>query len=160
MDNKKLQEEKKRLVELLGVYFEHDRQTPPLAGRIKSILIINGEQGTTFDEIMSDLGASKSTVSTHLQSLIAQGDVSYFTKSGDRKRYFAMSPGYISRKIHSFISLWKNEIEIHKQILDYKTQFNKANPTQFISIAKHEQSVIFLSKSIAFFEQENNKYTE
>ncbi|MCO6494520.1 MAG: ArsR family transcriptional regulator [Bacteroidetes bacterium] len=160
MLSQELKEEKERLVELLGVYFENDKQTPPLAGRIKATLVINGEGGTTFEQLVKDLGAGKSTVSTHLNSLIAQGDVYYFTKSGDRKRYFAMTPGYISRKIQSFICVWKNEIQLHNQILEFKTKFNKAFPDERKSLKKHEQSVKFLTDSIVFFEKENTKYTE
>lgn len=155
-----LTEEKKRLVESLGVYFEQDKLTTPLAGRIKAILIINGEHGTTFEQIVSELGAGKSTVSTHLNNLIAQGNVQYFTKCGDRKRYFAMQPKYIANKIQSFITKWENEIDIHKQILNYKINYNKTNNQNKLSLAKHEQSIQFLTDSIAFFKKENNKYTE
>ena len=40
------------------------------------------------------LCASKSTISTHLNHLQDLNKIEYFTKTGDRKKYFIINKGY------------------------------------------------------------------
>ncbi len=158
MPHKELEEEKKHLIEKLGVYFEEDKHLPPLAARILSTLVLNGRYGTSFEKLVSELEASKSTICTHLNSLIAQQRVAYFTKSGDRKRYFTIASGYITQKIELLITHWNTEIELHKQVLSYKSAFNKAHPSQPLSLSFHENAVKFLHEAIAYFQKQAKHY--
>ncbi len=154
MQKKELERQKKSLIEQLGVYFEKEKHLPPLAARILSTLILNGRYGTTFEELVTELGASKSTICTHLNSLIAQQRVSYFTKTGDRKRYFTMGTGYITNKIEQMVSHWKVEIELQKQVLAYKSALNKACPSRPLSLTFHEDALKFLTDAVEHFRQQ------
>ena len=86
MDN--LEKRKLELVEKLGIFLEKKEQIAPVAARIFSFIILTGKQGTTFDDLVTNLCASKSTISTHLNHLQDLKKLEYFTKPGDRKKYF------------------------------------------------------------------------
>ena len=73
--------ERKNLIEELGVHLEGDHLAP-LAARILATLILSGKKGVTFEELVNELNAGKSTVSTHLDHLQNTNRVTYFTKPG------------------------------------------------------------------------------
>ncbi len=124
MKSTDLEKEKKTLIEELGIILEHE-QLAPVAARILVILILEGAQGMTFDGLVEALNASKSTISTHLDQMQATGKVEYFTKPGDRKRYFIINPNLMIRRIDQMISDWDREIVLSEKILDYKTKWNQ-----------------------------------
>ena len=53
-------EEKRKLIEEIGVRFEQVHQLAPLAARIYAIMILSPKDGHTFDEILNITLASKS----------------------------------------------------------------------------------------------------
>ena len=71
MNKSDLEKEKTRLVEKLGVQFEQEYQLAPVAARIFATAIVTGKKGITFDQLVKDLNAGKSTVSCHLEHLQA-----------------------------------------------------------------------------------------
>lgn len=77
---KELIVKKNQLVEKLGVNFEHSEQLAPVAARILAFIILTGKVGATFEDLVSNLCASKSTISTHLNHLQDLNKISYFTK--------------------------------------------------------------------------------
>lgn len=158
MELAELEAEKKRLIETLGVYFEKEKQVAPLAARILATLIMNGECGTTFDQLVSELDASKSTIFTHLSNLETQEWITHFTKPGDRKRYYVMNPGYISHRINVLISQWQKEIDLRKQIMAYKKDFNRLMPEKANNNASHENVLNFLIRSVEYFQKQTEEY--
>lgn len=116
--------EKKNLIEELGVHLERDNLAP-LAARIMATLILSGKKGVTFDELVCNLQAGKSTVSTHLDHLQNTNRVKYFTKPGDRKRYFVIDPNLIVNVMDEMLNKWENEKKLHLKIRKYKQQCNK-----------------------------------
>lgn len=125
MTNRELENQKKELVEKLGVQLEHQHQMSPVAARIFTTLILTGREGITFEDLVQDLNASKSTVSTNLENLQIAGRVSYFTKPGDRKRYFVINPDLMINYIEETVAKWKTEKEIHLDIINYKKKHNE-----------------------------------
>lgn len=123
MKEEELQQQKKNLIEQLGVHFEGENLAP-LAGRIFATLILTGKKGVTFDELVTNLCAGKSTISTHLDQLQATNRVQYFTKPGDRKRYFTVNPNLMLEIIDEKINKWEGEKKIHEEILKYKKNRN------------------------------------
>ena len=116
--------QKKNLIEELGVHLERDNLAP-LAARIMATLILSGKKGVTFDELVCNLQAGKSTVSTHLDHLQNSKRVKYFTKPGDRKRYFIIDPDLIVNVMDELLNKWENEKKLHLKIREYKQQCNK-----------------------------------
>jgi len=76
-----------------------------LAARIIGTLIIDGcKTGLTFDELVEKMQASKSSISTNLNLLQKMDKIFYFTKVGDRKKYFKAAP--LSERINNFLSFF------------------------------------------------------
>jgi DNA-binding transcriptional regulator GbsR (MarR family) len=120
MNDEAMNIQKKELVEKLGVNFEKLKILAPVAARIFATLILTEKKGITFDELVEELNASKSTISTHLEHLQSLNKISYVTRPGDRKRYFIIHPNLILNFIDEMIEKWNNEKSIHQDIIDYK----------------------------------------
>ena len=119
-----LEDKKRELIEELGVHLEQDNLAP-LAARILATLILSGKKGVTFDDLVCNLQAGKSTVSTHLDQLQNTNRVKYFTKPGDRKRYFIIDPNLVVNMVDEMLNKWENEKKLHIKIRDYKQECNK-----------------------------------
>ena len=120
----------KKLTEELGVYFEQNKILTPLAARIFSLLILTDKDGLSFEEIIEGLDSCKSSVSTNLQLLQTQGRVVYFTKPGNRKRYFKIAPNDIFVQLDKKIEQWEKEKNIHLKVYGFKKQrYQKTNIT-------------------------------
>lgn len=117
--------EKRKLIEEVGVHFEKVHQIAPLAARIYAIMILSPNDGNTFDEIMSITEASKSSVSTQLNLLIQLKKVEYFTKSGDRKRYFKASRMYLKNTLMEYQDAISEEIKLIEKITRFNSIYNQ-----------------------------------
>lgn len=117
-------QKKMGLVEKLGVHLEAREQLAPVAARILSYVILTGKRGATFEDMVSILCASKSTISTHLNHLQDLNKIEYFTKTGDRKKYFVINKDTIIQHVDRMISHWQEEHEIHSEIKQYKEKQN------------------------------------
>ena len=143
-----LEKKKAALIEKLGVHMESQDQLAPLAARIYASLILTGKAGQTFEELVSQLKASKSTVHTHLNSLQTQGRVSYFTKTGDRKRYFIVAPNRLLNVIDEMTNNWNRQKEMHLEILEYKSAVNEENPEEpSLELDFHKDYLVFLKEA-------------
>ncbi|MCM4160175.1 transcriptional regulator [Antarcticibacterium flavum] len=134
MTKSELRREKMELIEQMGVLFEKENLAP-LAARIFATVILTGKQGITFDELVNDLNTSKSTVSTHLEYLQATNRVQYFTKTGDRKRYFTINPSLMVNVLDDMLVKWESQKNVHEKVLVYKKKHNE--------LAEKEQGVLF-----------------
>ncbi|UNY99962.1 MarR family transcriptional regulator [Zhouia spongiae] len=124
-----LLEEKKELIEELGVYFENSEDMPPLSARIFSLLVLSEFSGVTFDTIVESLGASKSSTSTNLQLLQSSGIVCYCTRPGDRKRYFKVDTHHIINRLDKKIEMWEKERKLHLKVSNFKMRLHKQQNT-------------------------------
>lgn len=115
---------KEELIEELGIHFEGLYHLPPLASRIYSILILNGYEGMTFEQLMEKTEASKSSVSTSINLLIQTNKVEYFTKAGDRKRYFRNRKNHLKLRLGNYKTLIDREIELFGKTSDFLKAFN------------------------------------
>lgn len=154
---------RKKLIEKLGVHIESKEQNAPLAARILATLILTGKQGITFDGLVCELSASKSTISTHLTTLQAAHRITYYTKSGDRKKYFIMIPDAMIHSMSEMLKNWKNERELHLEIIAYKQEINKAvpkNSDEYFDLEFHNDYLEFLSQASASMEKLQKKLAE
>jgi DNA-binding transcriptional regulator GbsR (MarR family) len=149
MNDEEMNIQKKELVEKLGVNFEKLNKLAPVAARIFATLILTEKKGITFDELVEDLNASKSTISTHLEHLQSLNKVSYVTRPGDRKRYFIIHPNLILNIIEEMIEKWNNEKSIHQDIIDYKEKRrqNTEKEEPECDIEFNKNSLIFLDEA-------------
>lgn len=108
----------------MGVLIEKREQLSPLAARIVATVTMQGPGGVTFEELTRLLRASKSSISTNLKLLLDLGRISYFTKPGDRKRYFVITSSIISDRIDALIRNWEVEKELHEDLIRFKMDYN------------------------------------
>lgn len=157
-------DQKQRLIEKLGVHMECKEQIAPLAARILSTLILTGKQGMTFETLVATLCASKSTIFTHLTNLQATKRVSYYTKSGDRKKYFVISKDAMIQSMKEMIENWKKEKELHLEVMSYKQDCNQGiiegcteNPE--FDLEFHNDYLNFLEQAMASMQKLHDKLT-
>ncbi|WP_339659405.1 transcriptional regulator [uncultured Polaribacter sp.] len=162
--------QKSALVEKLGVLLEKKEQLAPVAARIKSYIILKGKSGTTFEDLVSDLCASKSTISTHLNHLHDLKKIVYFTKPGDRKKYFTINKDSICLSIDTLVESWSSEKELHLEIKTYKESINNSDTIEEderFELDFHDDYIQFLqevTKSVlklrSKITEKNNKFNK
>jgi len=123
--DKSLEIRKKELVEKFGVFMERQENLPPIAARIFASLVVNKGDGTTFDELVVFLAASKSTISTNIQLLSNRGMLTFYTKPGDRKKYFILSPESLLSRVEEEIIQYRTEYQIVKEITEFREEINE-----------------------------------
>lgn len=151
-----MEKERSQLIERLGVSIEKDENLAPLAARILATLILKDQQGCSFDELVQRLNASKSTISSHLTHLEDSGRISYYTKQGDRKRYFVLSKNHTINMIDKTLKKWENQKSIHQDILEFKQRFNKEQKKvsgKELDGHFHENYLIFIKEASSAFEK-------
>jgi DNA-binding transcriptional regulator GbsR (MarR family) len=122
---KDIEDRKKDIIERYGLFMEKSEKFAPISARIFSTLLLAERKGATFDDLVNFLGASKSTISTNLQRLSNMKVVDYYTKPGDRKKYFHLSPiGFISF-LEEDISKFRAEKTLVKEVIEFKKTANK-----------------------------------
>lgn len=152
--NSEVCKEKQNLVERLGVLMEQNEQLAPVAARILSYIVLTGQTGTTFDDLVRVLCASKSTISTHLNHLSDLKRIVYFTKPGDRKKYYTINQDSIIQSIDTLMESWIAKMELHIEIRDYKQNSKSSNSEEEskFEVDFHNNYIQFLeevTKSVA-----------
>lgn len=159
MDKEELEGQKKRLIEKLGIQMEKEHQLAPVAARIFATLIMVGKKGSTFEELVTNLNAGKSTVSIHLEHLQATNRIEYYTKSGDRKRYFIVKPDLMVNYIDEMTAKWEAQKCIHQEILEYKTLVNNLNSGENFDLEFQKSLLTFLDEATTAVNKLKNKIT-
>lgn len=120
------EEIRKKLVEELGVHFEEQHNLPPLAARIFAYLILTDGDGVTFDDCQEKRNASKSSVSSSLNLLLKLGIITYFTKSGDRRRFFRIAEdnSFFLAKMNGELKAIENERKIVEKVVAFNKEYN------------------------------------
>ncbi|CAM4059278.1 GbsR/MarR family transcriptional regulator [Flavobacterium antarcticum] len=126
----KLSNENILLIEDIGLALEERADLSPLSARIYSTLILSSDEGLTFEDIVTMHHASKSSVSNNLNVLIKLKYIEYYTKTGQRKRFYRASRFYVKSAMEKYNQMFEKEIEVLEKI----NSFNKINnPERFES---------------------------
>lgn len=150
---------KDELIEILGLHLEGEHNLPPLAARIYAILIMTNEDGLTFEDCLEKRGASKSSTSTSLNLLLNMGLVTYFTKPGDRRRYFTLAKKktFFLNKLQENLKRLEKEKKIITMVMDYhkvhsprKLEDGKARTSVYLDYVNNNEEL--LKKSISKLE--------
>lgn len=98
----------------------------PLSAKLYAEIILTDDGGITFQMCQKNLGASKATVSAALNLLQKMGFISFFTKPGDRKRYFTVShrKTYFQNKLQEQLKKIKQDRTILKLVNDYHKKYS------------------------------------
>lgn len=111
--------EKQKLIEEIGLRLETKLHIAPLAARIYALLTLSSNEGLTFEEIRQTIGSSKSSTSVNLNVLTQLKHIDYYTKSGDRKRYFKIARYFQLTTLEAHHLSLENEIKLVEKINDY-----------------------------------------
>ncbi|WP_407557199.1 GbsR/MarR family transcriptional regulator [Winogradskyella sp. 4-2091] len=155
--------EKMRLVEKLGVHLENREQLAPVAARIMAYVILTGKNGTTFEEMVTVLCASKSTISTHINHLQGLNKLEYFTKTGDRKKYFVINKDSVIHHIDNLINEWQEVRELHLEIKAYKNNINEEKikkKEEKFDLNFHNDYLKFIDEASASIKELRTKLTD
>lgn len=146
----------------MGVQIESKEQMAPLAARIIASLVLKGKKGETFEGLVEQLKASKSTIFTHLTNLQASHRITYYTKPGDRKKYFILSPNALIISMDKMIEGWKTEREIHMEIAAFKTDINKGieNKDEQFDLEFHSMYMTYLEQASLLMKNLKSKLIE
>jgi DNA-binding transcriptional regulator GbsR (MarR family) len=85
-----LSDAQKTLIEEYAITLQNFGNTTAV-GRITGYLLIAEPPFVSFDQVVNDLQLSKGSVSNTLKVMELQGQITYFTIPGDRKRYFKLA---------------------------------------------------------------------
>lgn len=147
----------------MGVHMETREQLAPLAARILANLVLKGKKGETFENLVQDLNASKSTIFTHLTTLQASHRITYYTKPGDRKKYFILSPNALIHSMDEMLENWNDERDIHLEIVNFKTDINKRFPEdsdEKFDLGFHHEYLNYLEQATAMMQKLRIKLIE
>lgn len=148
---KEICSKKMALVEKLGVHLENKENLAPVAARIMAYVILTGKRGTTFEEMVTVLCASKSTISTHLNHLQDLNKLEYFTKTGDRKKYFVINKDSVLIHIDGMIKEWETVESLHIEMKAYKEAINEhiTDDDEKFDLSFHNNYLKFLAGATA-----------
>ena len=116
------------LIEEIGMHFETMYGIPPLAARIYATLVLSTRDGKSFEELTEQMGASKSSMSTSINLLLQLDKIEYYTKPGDRKRYFRKKANYLKMRLENYIKIIDREMVLFDKTFDY---LKENNPSAF-----------------------------
>ncbi|WP_442846999.1 GbsR/MarR family transcriptional regulator [Leeuwenhoekiella sp. H156] len=145
-----IEKQKEVLIERLGIFIEKKDQIPPLAARIIASLVLSGKRGCTFDDLVTGLKASKSTISTHLNSLQQSERITYFTICGDRKKYFITNPKSLLISLDEMLKSWEQEKQLHLEVMNYKEKYNALNSEEgevFFELEFHKDFINYIDQA-------------
>lgn len=137
-----LSEKQIELIEKIGIYFEQAMQ--PAAARTLALLIVSDQEAHSFDSIREALNLSKSATSNAINFLINAKKIEYFTKSGDRKRYFRWNPS-------NTITHFKEGIE---KVLDLSILFEETLKTKNNKYSVNYEKLFELTDLMNFLHRE------
>ena len=142
-----LTEKQTELIERIGIHFE--QSIPPAAARILSLLIGSDKESYSFDEIREVLNLSKSATSNGMNFLLSVKKIEYYTKSGDRKRYFRWSPNSTIAHFKENIEKILGLSELFEETLKHKNRENSCNYdlledlTDLMNFLRQEMPAVF-----------------
>lgn len=153
-----LGKKKKQLIEEIGLWLEERLKISPLAARIYALLTLSNYDGLTFEEIRNTIKASKSSTSINMNTLTQLGYVDFYTKPGERKRYFKIAKYYQLQSLELYLQSLEKEMALVKKINDYNQEHHPEKFTNKKSLGAISQN--YLKNFHKLIKETINKFTE
>ena len=141
-------EEQIQLIEELGLLIEDSINLSPLASRIYSLLILSSNEGLTFEEIRAIVPASKSSISVNINVLLQLDYIAFYTKTGNRKRYFRLAKYFSLVTLNADFQEISNEVQIIEKINNYNNKFHSEKFTNQISLGEVLQDYLLKKQNL------------
>ncbi len=114
-----ISKKKEELIEEIGLRLEIGLHLAPLAARIYALLTLSSYEGLSFEEIRELIGSSKSSTSVNLKILTQLKHIDFYTKKGDRKRYFKIAKYFQLSSLEAHYQSLENELKLVEKINTY-----------------------------------------
>ncbi|MFB9119694.1 transcriptional regulator [Bergeyella porcorum] len=99
---------------------------PPLASKINSYLMFDfNREGKTFEELVEYFSASKSSISSNLNTLLSLQLIKDITKPNQRKRYFITNDEFAKIRLSNVAKRLRREADLLEKISVYQEILNK-----------------------------------
>ena len=134
------------LIEDIGLVLEERADLSPLAARIYSTLILSSDDGLLFEDITEMHHASKSSVSNNLNVLVKLKYIEYYTKVGERKKFYRAAKYYVKTALEKYNDMFEKELEMLEKI----NSFNKINNPKIILIIPSTSTMVEAFLSVFF----------
>lgn len=128
-------QQQRLLIEEIGAHLDKEG-FQPIAGRVLGLLMVMDKEQFTFEEIVDELGISKSSASVALKNLEIRGNIEYITIPGDRRRYFRIKTLDTFALIDDFAQKLVFIRQLQCRILELKADKNSRNSVFFRDLAK------------------------
>ena len=107
------EEIKVELIEEFTNHFLETTKLPPLASKLFAYILVNKNlEGYTFDELVEIFNVSKSSISSSLNLLIKYDYIGQYSKIGERKRRYRLTPQQLPLRLKKI----KNELSKEKYL--------------------------------------------
>jgi len=86
--------------------------------------------------------------------------VTYYTKPGDRKKYFILNPNELMKSIEEMVARWREEKDLHKEIVAYKKEVNSQLPVDsedYFDLEFHNMYLAYLNQASELMESLKEK---
>lgn len=153
--------DKECLIEDIGVRLETRLNISPLAARIYALLTLSSYDGLTFDDIRERIGSSKSSTSVNINALLQLKHVEFYTKPGDRKRYFRVAKYFQLSSLEVYVQSIQKDIELVDKINDYNKihhpeKFSNEQSLGDVTIDYLEKMKILVNETVQTIENFRN----
>lgn len=140
---------KQELIEAFAFVYKADNY-PPIAGKILGLFLISDEKHFTFEDIMTNINASKSATSKALKFLIDLDEVSFmFSEKNKRKRLFYFNSKGVVKRFEKIIEAHTIETVLLKEVLENRNDDNEEmNKLIKNTIAFNEDILDFITKKV------------
>ena len=127
-------------IDRMGQATESDGMSP-IAGRLFALLLLSDEP-RSLDELASQLGVSKASVSTDARRLLERGIVERSSPAGDRRDYYELTPDFFAQVIRSRVARWRRLHGLVSGMRDASSGLSPAVRDRFASIDEIHSFVV------------------
>lgn len=128
------------LFEEMTAHFIEYLKLPPLSARVYAYMLFDFKrEGVSFDELVENLQASKSSISNTLNLLVQQKHLTIFNKLQDRKRYYRMNLENTEQRYQNVVNYLTVELDIITKLQDHKAILKIENEIYDAKIEAHKK---------------------
>ncbi len=134
--------DKQSLLDLYALTFKEDNY-PPVAGKILGLFYISNPKYFTFEELMEEVGASKSAISKALKLLLERGDVNFtILKGSKRRRHFYLDTEGIVDSLQRLVDAYTMQTELLQETLTIRNEENEEMNLFITNLIKFNNEVL------------------
>jgi DNA-binding transcriptional regulator GbsR (MarR family) len=132
-----------QFIERMGVALESDGM-PRIAGRILGLLLVS-EDALSLDELASELGVSKASISTNARLLEQRGVLERISRPADRRDYYRVPPDLFTHTMAQRLARWER---FHTAIAAARTNLPIRSREVLERLREFEEAYAYMARTI------------